>query len=64
MLQWENFRRLYFFAMTENMRAILRRWQKQLFPEELKKTKEINEKAVWAAATLHIRRWHHLAMHF
>jgi len=52
LLQWENFRRLYFFAMTENMRAILRRWQKQLFPEELKKTKEINEKAVWAAATL------------
>ena len=34
------------------MRAILRRWQKQLFPDELKKTKEINEKAIWAAATL------------
>ena len=52
LLQWENFRRLYFFAMTENMRAILRRWQKQLFPEELKQSKDINEKAVWAAATL------------
>ena len=38
--------------MTENMRAILRRWQKQLFPEELKQSKDINEKAVWAAATL------------
>ena len=52
LLQWENFRRLYFFAMTENMRAILRRWQKQLFPEDLKQSKDINEKAVWAAATL------------
>jgi len=38
--------------MTENMRGILRRWQKQLFPDELKKTKDINEKAIWAAATL------------
>ena len=50
--QWENFRRLYFFAMTENMRAILRRWQKQLFPEEIKRSKGINERAIWAANTL------------
>ena len=32
---WEGFRRLYLFAMTENMRAILRRWQKQLFTEQV-----------------------------
>jgi abhydrolase domain-containing protein 2 len=38
--------------MTENMRAILRRWQKQLFPDEVKKSKGINEKSVWSAATL------------
>ena len=38
--------------MTENIRAILRRWQKQLFSEEIKKAKGINERAVWAAATL------------
>ena len=52
LLQWENFRRFYFFAMTENMRAILRRWQKQLFVEELKREKKINEREVWSAATL------------
>lgn len=38
--------------MTENMRAILRRWQKQLFPEEVKQKHKINEKAIWSAATL------------
>lgn len=32
---WEGFRRLYLFVMTENMRAILRRWQKQLFTEQV-----------------------------
>ncbi len=35
LLMWEGFRRLYLFAMTENMRAILRRWQKQLFTEQV-----------------------------
>ena len=39
LLAWEGFRRLYFFVMTENMRAILRRWQKQLFPEDFKQSK-------------------------
>ena len=53
MLQWENFRRLYLFAMTENMRLILRRWQKELFPEEVKKEKGIVERDVWSAATLY-----------
>ena len=52
MLQWENFRRLYFFAMTENMRAILRRWHTQLFKEDVKKEKNIVEREVWSAATL------------
>jgi len=52
LLQWENFRRLYFFAMTENMRTLLRRWQKQLFNDEIKISKGINEKAIWSAATL------------
>ena len=52
LLEWEGFRRLYLFVMTENMRTILRRWQKELFPEKLKKDKGINERSVWAAATL------------
>ncbi|XP_040565520.1 abhydrolase domain-containing protein 2 [Lepeophtheirus salmonis] len=52
MLDWEGFRRLYLFAMTENMKAILRRWQKQLFTEQIKREKCINEKDVWYSATL------------
>jgi len=52
LLDWEGFRRLYLFVMTENMRTLLRRWQKELFPENLKKEKGINERSVWAAATL------------
>ena len=38
--------------MTENIRAIIRRWQKQLFPEEVKQRFDINERAIWSAATL------------
>lgn len=52
LLEWEGFRRLYLFVMTENFRAIMRRWQKELFPEAIKKEKGINERSVLAAATL------------
>ena len=38
--------------MTENMRAILRRWQKQLFSEEIKQRYDINVMSIWSAATL------------
>ena len=40
------------FAMTENLRILFRRWQKQLFTDDIKRTKGINERAIWAAATL------------
>jgi len=49
---WEGFRRLYQFAMTENMRAILRRCQKQLFTDKIKQEFDINERSVWSAATI------------
>ncbi len=53
LLQWENFRRLYLFVMTENMRMILRRWQRQLFPsEEFKRDRGIVERDIWSAGTL------------
>jgi len=52
LLRWEGFRRFYFFIMTENMRAIMRRWQKQLFTEDVKQRYDINERAIWSAATL------------
>ena len=38
--------------MTENMRAILRRWKRQLFTEEIKREHNINEHAIWSAASL------------
>lgn len=49
---WEGFRRLYLFAMTENIRGILRRWQKQLFTDQIKQEYDINERSVWSAATI------------
>jgi len=52
LLGWEGFRRFYFFIMTENMRTILRTYQKQLFTEEVKQKYEINERAIWSAASL------------
>lgn len=52
LLGWENLRRFYLFVMTENMRSILFRWQKQLFTEEIKQRHDINERNIWSAATL------------
>ena len=52
LLGWEGLRRVYFYIMTENIRSIIRRWQKQLFPEEVKQRYDINERAIWSAATL------------
>ena len=51
LLKWEGFRRLYLFCITENMKQILRHWQKQLFPGDLKREKGIVERDVWSAAT-------------
>ena len=53
MLLYEGGRRLYLFAMTENMRHLMRRWQKELFPEDLKREKGIVERDIWSAATLY-----------
>lgn len=52
LLEWDGFRRLYCYAMTENMKGILRCWQKQLFPDSFKREKDICERDVWAAASL------------
>ncbi len=53
MLQWEGGRRLYLFAMTENIKVLLRRWQRELFPDDLKREKGIVERDVFSAATLY-----------
>lgn len=52
LLGWEGFRRFYFYVMTENIRAILRRYKKELFTEEVKQRFDINERNIWSAATL------------
>ena len=36
LLEWKGFRRMYIYAMTENMKAILRRWSNALFTEEIR----------------------------
>jgi hypothetical protein len=52
LLEWGGFRRLYCFAMTENMKSILRRWHKVLFPEWVKRKYGFSDKEVFQAATL------------
>jgi len=46
MLVWEGWRRIYFYIMTENMRSILRRWQRHLFTEDVKRRYNIVERQV------------------
>jgi len=53
MLLYEGGRRLYLYAMTYNMQYLMRRWQKTLFPEDLKREKGIVERDIWSAATLY-----------
>jgi len=52
LLEWENFRRLYTFIMTENMKSILRKWRKALFTEEIKNKYGFTENFIYQAGTL------------
>merc|ERR550532_2137533 len=52
LLEWKGFRRLYIYAMTENMKSIIRRWHNALFTEEIKKKLGITERQVYSSATL------------
>eukprot|EP00095_Tigriopus_kingsejongensis_P001679 maker-scaffold1518_size37722-snap-gene-0.14 protein:Tk01679 transcript:maker-scaffold1518_size37722-snap-gene-0.14-mRNA-1 annotation:"unknown" len=52
LLLWENCRRLYLYAMTENLRLLLRNWQKVLLSEDFKREKGIQARDIWSAATL------------
>lgn len=52
LLEWKGFRRMYIYAMTENMKAIIRRWTTELFPEEVKTQLGLCERHVFQAATL------------
>merc|ERR1711892_1567610 len=52
LLEWKGFRRLYIYAMTENMKSIIRRWHTALFTEDVKRKLGITERQVFNSATL------------
>jgi len=52
MLQWQNFRRLYLYAMTEAMKSIILRHRSVLLSEKAKAEFGLNEKEIASAATL------------
>lgn len=53
LLEWQGFRRLYAYAMTENLKSIIRRWHGVLFPAEVKRKLGITERQVLNSATLY-----------
>ncbi|KAK9500693.1 hypothetical protein O3M35_001911 [Rhynocoris fuscipes] len=52
LLQWQNFRRIYLYAMTEAMKAIILKHRNKLMSENAKLMYNICEKDVISAATL------------
>eukprot|EP00088_Acartia_fossae_P046042 TRINITY_DN4965_c1_g1_i13.p1 TRINITY_DN4965_c1_g1~~TRINITY_DN4965_c1_g1_i13.p1 ORF type:complete len:526 (-),score=152.58 TRINITY_DN4965_c1_g1_i13:280-1857(-) len=52
LLEWRGFRRMYIYAMTENMKAILRRWTNALFTEDIRKQYGVTRHAVFNSGTL------------
>lgn len=51
-MKWENFRRLYLYFMTENVKQIIRKHKHVLLSEDVKKKFGINELDVQYALTL------------
>lgn len=52
LLEWKGFRRLYIYAMTENMKSIIRRWHGALFTDEVKRRLGTTERHVLNSGTL------------
>jgi len=52
LLEWKGLRRLYLYAMTENMKSIIRRWHGALFTDDIKRKLGISERQVYSSATL------------
>jgi len=52
LMEWKGFRRLYMYAMAENMKAIIRRCSRELFTDDVKNKLGINERQVFNSATL------------
>lgn len=51
-MKWENFRRLYLYVMTENVKQIIRKHKHVLLSEDVKKKYDISESEVQYALTL------------
>lgn len=51
-MNWENFRRLYLYVMTENVKQIIRKHRHVLLSEDVKKKHGINETDISYALTL------------
>ncbi|XP_075219349.1 abhydrolase domain-containing protein 2 isoform X2 [Lycorma delicatula] len=52
LLQWQNFRRFYLYAMTEAMKSIVLKHRHILLSDEAKQRYALNEREIIAAATL------------
>lgn len=52
LMKWENFRRLYLYVMTENVKQIIRKHKHILLSEDVKKKYDISESDVTYALTL------------
>uniref|UniRef100_A0A1B6L2E9 AB hydrolase-1 domain-containing protein n=1 Tax=Graphocephala atropunctata TaxID=36148 RepID=A0A1B6L2E9_9HEMI len=52
LLNWQNFRRLYLYAMTEAMKTIILRHHHILLSEDAKSNYNLNEREIISAATL------------
>ena len=52
MLNWQNFRRVYLYVITETMKSIILRHRSVLLSEPIKKAFGLNERDIVAAATL------------
>lgn len=51
-MHWENFRRLYLYVMTENVKQIIRKHKHILLSDDVKKKHGINESDISYALTL------------
>ena len=49
LLEWKGFRRIYLYAMTEAMKSVIRRWQRILFTDEVKRKTTLLESGAVAA---------------
>lgn len=52
LLNWENFRRLYLYVMTENVKQIIRKHRHVLLSDDVKKKYDIKESDISYALTL------------